>query len=620
MSALPYKNPHFSFLAHPPPPKKRSAAVAPDAALPPTPPQKFTAILSWAATVQPGSPAPPTPDSQPISRRSSRSRASFSSSTASPRRSRRPSVASLLGGARSPSVADKFDLTALGYTSVFVHLPKTPTTPSPVLREYDLKHHRNPAPAPAPILEPSSPSPAPAPKRRSTMRRFRSLSILRPRGKQPQQQSKADSNAPLSPTSPKPSKAPKPSENAIASPTTATTPGSASKAEICAATIAKRKRAKYAYVRPPPSLAQELAVMQFADGGKLETHIQRVMEEQARLAAGSRAGGAGGIGGIADVYRDDKGGVWWDADEEMEYAHLLGGEVAQDAALRAAGNDTGDVEMGWEWEAFNDAGAGEPLAPFLALRTAPLPTTQQQHSNDIMNLNDDRRSSISSLDSDLDPQYLLPLPENEDPRAAPVDDRVLASSRIGGKGMSVLSLPSRPRRAALHLAKPSRFLVGEAFKAPASPPLAHGSEKENAHPMMTSATKPRGKARRRPAPLKLASSAHTVTAAAGSTPAPRRRHHHHHHHHHHRAQAHGAPPATPPSGALPPIPDLEGSRKAFIADSFAPAVPVLSVPQKLNLAQEVISAPPPMTPSRMAFKGVKGLFALGRKLSVAVAN
>jgi hypothetical protein len=31
-------------------------------------------------------------------------------------------------------------------------------------------------------------------------------------------------------------------------------------------------------------------------------------------------------GGVGDVYRDGQSGIWWDAEEEWEYAHLLGGE------------------------------------------------------------------------------------------------------------------------------------------------------------------------------------------------------------------------------------------------------------------------------------------------------
>ncbi|KAF8194208.1 hypothetical protein BJ912DRAFT_959783 [Pholiota molesta] len=432
------------------------------------------------------------------------------------------------------------------------------------------------------------------------MRRFRSLSILRPRAK-------ADATAPSSPTQ-KHTKSSKPTMGV-----SPTSPASAhSKAEICAATIAKRKRAKYAYVRPPPTLAQELAVMQFADGGKLESHIQRVMEEQARLAAGSRPGAQRGV---ADVYRDDKGGVWWDADEEMEYAHLLGGEPAQDA-LRGDGG--GDVDMAWAWEAF-DAEAAEPLAPFLlhggggAPRTAPLPA---------QTTGDDRRSSISSVDSDLDPQYLLPLPENEDPRTA-VDDRALASRRIGGAGMSVLSLPARPRRAALHLAKPASFLVGAVFAGGAASPVWSAHEKENALPAQP---KPKGTARRRPAPLKLASSAHSGVVVATRRASGR------------RARQHRAHAALAPTGALPPVPapapapvpeaiivavhtaaaDVATPRREFIDDSFAPA------PLRSAMYESYAYAPPPtptpsQAPSKMGYRSVKGLFGLGRKLT-AVAN
>jgi hypothetical protein len=83
-----------------------------------------------------------------------------------------------------------------------------------------------------------------------------------------------------------------------------------------AATIAQSKRAKYP--RPPP-LANELALMQFADGGSVDSHVKRIMDAQARAATGQSTHTVG----VSDVFRDAAGAIWWDQDEEWEYTHLL---------------------------------------------------------------------------------------------------------------------------------------------------------------------------------------------------------------------------------------------------------------------------------------------------------
>ncbi len=96
---------------------------------------------------------------------------------------------------------------------------------------------------------------------------------LRPRNKRTQpRHARRHHPSPLERTtaSAKPAKKQKgqPTPVPTSAPLSATT--AHSPAEICAATVLKRKRAKYAYVRPPPTLAQELAVMQFAEGGSME--------------------------------------------------------------------------------------------------------------------------------------------------------------------------------------------------------------------------------------------------------------------------------------------------------------------------------------------------------------
>ncbi|KAF8956956.1 hypothetical protein BDZ97DRAFT_142201 [Flammula alnicola] len=599
------EKPHFSFLAKPPPPRKKRPSQGPP--LPPprcSPPPVPTAQLNrrrsntycgihaWAAHVQPGSPAPRSPHRRPSITSNSSRRSSIS------RLNRRPSITHSRTPSGSfihiidtptrtqytPSVAD-FDLTALGYTSVFVQFPKTPTTPSPYLRQYHQRHEQhcnvNGAPSSKPLSPgplsasafahipiPPIPSEDAAPKRKG-MKRFRSLSILRPRS------SKSKSQAPTSPCPISPTK------TSIS--TKSSKPAKRQQSDNSVASITKRKQAKYAYkyVRPPPPLANELAMMQFADGGSMESNIKRVMEGQAKAAKGSGAGV-----GVADVYRDGEGGIWWDADEEMEYAPLLGEKTVQEAMKEGR-----DDEMEMQWEEF-DAGAAKPVG--------------HAASPDVVDTA--RRSSVSTQDSDLDLKYLVPLPENEDPRMMTVDDRVLASRRIGGPGLSVLSVPSRPRRAAMHLHKPG-FLVDVAAFGPRSPSAGAKSTASFIATSSSHATKSRGKARRRPAPLKLASSAHAVVvvrsrrspgvqATVASSPTRRIW-------------------AAPATVAVSSPGGVERTRREFIEDSFAP-LPLPPTPAPARVPLPILIATSHGVGDSSAAKtsrrgGVLGLFAIARR-------
>ncbi|KAG6378131.1 hypothetical protein JVT61DRAFT_13818 [Boletus reticuloceps] len=71
------------------------------------------------------------------------------------------------------------------------------------------------------------------------------------------------------------------------------------KAAATSAAVVKRKKAKYA-MRPPP-LANELALMQFADGGDMDSNIKRIMEAQTKVT---------GAVALADISRDAEGGIW----------------------------------------------------------------------------------------------------------------------------------------------------------------------------------------------------------------------------------------------------------------------------------------------------------------------
>ncbi|KAJ6581001.1 hypothetical protein B0H19DRAFT_490674 [Mycena capillaripes] len=427
------KSTAFSFLKAPPP-------LPPvQVLLPLTPPPRRrrsnSAIISWAAHVQPGSPPPRSPRRRP--------------STSSSRRpsivSRRPSIGhgssfilvstpTTAGYRTTPSVKE-FDLTNLGYSSVFVQFPVTPSTPSPFLQP---KSAANPY---AHIPIPPVPASPPAAKQRRGLKHFRSLSALT------RSRSKSVSSMPSAPA-----------------PAVPAVPKSA-KAQFFAVTIAKRKKAQYKFVRPAP-LANELAMMQFADGGSLESHAKRVMAHQAKSAGP-------GVG-VGDVFRDGNGGLWWDEDEEWEYAHLLGGE---EQLVAGQGQDEP-----MQWVQFDEHEKENEVSLALAGLAG-----------------EERRGSVSTQDSDLDARYLV----------QPAEDEGLVNFNfvpltMRRPGMSVLALPSRPRRAAKHLHKPE-FLVDAAFGAPRSPKFA-------------APTKPKGNARRRPAPLKLGRTHTHATPAPAPTP------------------------------------------------------------------------------------------------------
>ncbi len=185
----------YPFLARPPPPQKKQPTRAPPSppiavvlpfpgTIPPSPlRRRASGIVAWAALVQPGSPAPRSPHrrlSNSSSRRGSLSRVSRRSSIS---HSRAPS-GSLGGLIHAPTSAHDIDvndidvnLSALGYTSVFVHVPpKTPSTPSHFVRTA-LNAPVTPLTAAAQFSSPTKASTT------RTIKRFRSLGILRPRAK-----------------------------------------------------------------------------------------------------------------------------------------------------------------------------------------------------------------------------------------------------------------------------------------------------------------------------------------------------------------------------------------------------------------------------------------------------
>ncbi|KAJ7601140.1 hypothetical protein C8J56DRAFT_1020054 [Mycena floridula] len=251
-------------------------------------PRRRASITTWALSVQPGSPAPRTPPS-------ARRRGSFSSSR-KPRVAHHrvsPTSSSFLhlidtpttasGPKSTPSVKDlTFDLTNLGYTSVFVKIPGTPSTPSAFISSV-MNSNDNHVP-----LTPA----ATGSKSRSklTLKRFRSLGVLR-RGRA----RSTSSNSPPSPTKKTASKPPSPTR--------------------------PRAKAPKAKATLPPTLDNELLLLQFMDGGSLERNMKRVMAKEAKRAAKNASAAAERP--VGDAHRDGNGGLWRDRDEEMEYVPLL---------------------------------------------------------------------------------------------------------------------------------------------------------------------------------------------------------------------------------------------------------------------------------------------------------
>ena len=376
-----------------PPAHKRHAtqplAEPPSSQLPPLPepapprPSRrssfISAITAWAAHVQPGSPVAASPRRGSESFRPFNAALSHFSSGITHGRVRSSSFVA------TPTTAyhKTFDFTAVGYNAMFAHVPKTPEPPSPLLRAkaerereiWEAKMNRK-AQAKAETKE----------KRDKMVQKIKSLTTLRPRAKTFTKGSTLPSPVPPVPALVSSLKQGSSKEDASA-----------------------RKKAVYgSLTRQPPTLANELALMQFADGGKMDSHIQRVMATES---------------GVGDVYRDGKGGIWLDRDEELEYRGLL---VPEDS----------ESEKEVPWVTFNPSNPPSP---------SKLKAIERRGSS----------SSGNTLDSDVDLAYLV----QTDDEACYHDQRILdVEPDLVKPGQMILSLPSRPYRAAKHL-RQSEYVV-----------------------------------------------------------------------------------------------------------------------------------------------------------------
>ncbi|KAF6761766.1 hypothetical protein DFP72DRAFT_630175 [Ephemerocybe angulata] len=463
---------NYAFLSQPPPSKKRALqplGAPPQRQLPapPAPPSRrpsFTAkITAWASHVQPGTPAPVSPHCRP-------------SLTAGISHSRVPSSPLIATTPPTTASTRAFDFTALGYNTIFLHMPKTPETPSPLLRakaQREQEAHAERRRAKEESKE----------RRGRMIKKIRSLTHLKPRAKS---------------TTTK--------DTTLASPTytTATAPMPKPSSKAAKAKATQKKKAVYgALVRPPPTLASDLALMQFADGGRMEDHIKRAMTTE--------------TGAVADVYRDAHGGVWRDRDEELEYRALLA-----DADSGCAMDTSSDAQKSaLSWVKFTSTSPVSPLAPPPTTKSNKAPKSKTKPAT-LTLARRDSATSQSTLDSDLDPAYLM---QTDDAPFYP-DERILnftppkptsplaTTTMIATTphspikpGQTLLSLPARPFRAAKHLRKPEFIADMQAFglavslaTSPKSPRFALTHLSTNGP---NGGVASRTRTRRRPAPLKI---------------------------------------------------------------------------------------------------------------------
>jgi hypothetical protein len=225
------------------------------------------------------------------------------------------------------------------------------------------------------------------------------------------------------------------------------------------------KKAKYDRV-PSPSL------MQFAAGGNIDSHTDPVMKPQ---GAASQTG----------VYKDENGHLWWDEDKKIECTHLLEGGEGVDM-YNYDGNEGMD-----EWVGFSSLSQQ---------RCAPLAM--------------DTPAGRSA--SELDRREILSTPGSSQLGARNIVKPAEDAAHPVVPGLSLLSVPSRARKATgdavKHLRKPE-FLVDV-------DPFGRGPRTSTGEAFVdsTSASRPKGKARKRPAPLKIPSSASSSMKPSNSPP------------------------------------------------------------------------------------------------------
>jgi hypothetical protein len=372
-----------------------------------------------------------------------------------------------------------------------------------------------------------------------------------------------------------------------------------SKAKSKKPTSTKKKALYGTLVRHPASLGNDLALIQFADGGKMEDHIKRVMTTDS--------------GAVGDVYRDGKGGVWLDRDEELEYRGLLA--EAESTIEDSVETDKESSGRAMSWVMF-----GTP--------TSPLAWTKVATTKPCTSMNVDHRDSATTdttLDSDLDPAYLMQTDQSPHYH----DERVLnfEPAPTVKPGPTLLSLPGRPFRAAKHLRKPEFMVDIQAFglamqanaaanevlaaKSP-SPLFSSQAFHVPASPLIGGAAR-NIRTRRRPAPLKISPGMQKMrrvvavsSPGSGVPPLSSRPKNFSHYPPAISALSPRVPaPLTP--GAQSRI--IEEGKHEFILDSFQPEVSVFEDDSECEFLQR--RAPPHASGmrKRMPRLDLKGIFS-----------
>ena len=456
--------PKFAFLALPPPPKKKRAAVNNTFRAPISPVNRTSTILAWAETVLPGSPPPMTPASGiplPHSasfvssprfqgfRRPSLTRVSSRRQSVSSTRSRIHS-ASFLHITHTPqtpahpipatpfSPDANFDFAAFGYASIFVDVPvSTPITGTP--------DNYNPKPmARLPSRNDTSTDSRVTKSTGAGM--FKRLLGSKPKA------TKSQANAQK--------KGGKAGTNTVVSDYLSVSLAKRSKyTEKPSSTVEKKKREVYAAALPP-TVKQEAQMRQAMEGGSLEYNIQRVMEEKAkREGTAVKVNSAEGIKvveGVEAAHRDGRGGIWWDQEEQWEFAHLLAANRVPLSA-RCIGSET--------WVTFDNT------------------KSKEDERDDFTDLS----SLPSSKCTDL--YHIRPLLVIDDSTDQLVYGRVKRSSSVVGSMILpspstkssniVLAIPSRPTRAK-HLLQPG--FLKDVVAVPPTPSTPSAYSHSSSHP------------------------------------------------------------------------------------------------------------------------------------------
>ncbi|KLO05039.1 hypothetical protein SCHPADRAFT_1003083 [Schizopora paradoxa] len=560
-------------------------------------------ISAWASTIVPGSPAPctprtpRTPRTPPLSALAERLR-SASASASSPhvvqhkrRRSSvsnnaldflnlldtpstaayisicTPSPSHLENKPTAPSVG--FDLQAQGYTTVFVRLPGTPVTPHTApLQDSSSRVIPNPSLSEQ-IANGKVPSVHPVPKTPTTsskkaFTRLRSLSFkTTKKGSMFLSQHHSSSSS---------------SKHAMA--TSSSSSSSKPKQRRKSSAASSTPHARYGHLLAPAGgagalpLAQEVQLSQMLDGGSVDANVKRVAKRHAKDTGAavsskkskSREDAPGD--GVSGVYRDGRGGMFWDEDEAFELAGLLKRAPSSPSPLAPAPEQKRALGLG--------------------LLRSKQPQQQQTTTTIPADWVDPTRRGSESAASDAETTRSSSIASELGFVVRPLSGTgagvVAASAFVPGYRIGMgpsTTLPS------LH--------PGDAFNVP---PNSKPDEPPMGPPKLTSAARERPRARHRPAPLTL-----TAALPAPSAPppqvksAPAR-----------RKRMPIAPLPLPNAVADPRAREVEEGRKDFFASSFSPPLPAPATEQRP-------SRPAPTPLSSTSQPSATGTSKSGRRLS-----